>query len=107
MFAFDLTETRLFDAASGEDWPAEGELFVITVALLLIRDVGPSDLSDREVRIEREDIPALAECIRSRLPSFLREYKNAESMSLRLEDFVGLRIAAIRRSGQCCTRRQT
>ncbi len=105
MLQYDLTETRLFDCVSHEDLPSDADMFVLTVALLLVRDAAYTDLARSEMRVLEEDVPALAECIEYRLSSLSRDFSDPERLRNRLRNFVGLRIVglapiAARRTGK-------
>ncbi len=92
MLQYDFTQTALFDCASREELPTEAELFVLTVAMLLIRDIAYSDLARVELQFSRDDHTALVECIAYRLAPLLRDFKNLVGLQERLPLFVGLRI---------------
>ena len=95
MLQYDLTETRLFDCVSREALPTEANMFVLTVALLLVREAAYTDLARTELCVCDEDVPALAECIEYRLSPLARDFGDPERLRNRLRDFVGLRIAGL------------
>lgn len=95
MLQYDLTETPLFGCESRAQLPTEAEMFVLTVALLLIRDAAYTDFAGIELRVAEEDISALAECIEYRVSPFTRDFGDAEHLRDRLRSFVGLRISAM------------
>ena len=94
MLQYDLTETALFDCASREELPTEAEMFVLTIALLLIREAAYADFARAELRVSDDDVAALAECIEYRLSPLARDFGDADRLRDRLRRFVGLRVGA-------------
>ena len=95
MLEYDLTETALFDCESREELPTEAEMFVITVALLLIREAAYADLARAEFRVSGDEVAALAECIEYRLSPLTRDFGDPDRLRNRLRRFVGLRVGAL------------
>jgi len=95
MLQYDLTQTALFESVSREELPTEAEIFVLTVALLLVRDAAYSDLEEREMGVSGEDVAALAECIEYRLSALARDFGDPHGLRDRLRRFVGLRMGAV------------
>jgi len=95
MLQYDLTQTALFESVSREELPTEAEIFVLTVALLLVRDAAYSELEESEMRVSDEDVPAFAECIEYRLSVLARDFGDPHRLRERLRRFVGLRIGAV------------
>ena len=95
MLQYDLTQTALFESVSREELPTEAEMFVLTVALLLVRDAAYSELEECEMRVSDEDVAALAECIEYRLSALACDFGDADRLRDRLRRFVGLRIGAV------------
>jgi hypothetical protein len=94
MLQYDLTETTFFDCVSRDGLPTDADLFVLTVALLLVRDAAYSHLAQSELRVLDEDVSALAECIEYRLSPLARDFGDPERLRNRLRNLVGLRIGA-------------
>ena len=95
MLEYDLTETALFDCASREELPTEAEMFVLTVALLLIREAAYADLARAELRVSDDDVGSLVECIEYRLSPLTRDFGDPERLRNRLRRFVVLRVGAL------------
>ena len=95
MLQYDLTQTALFESVSREELPTEAEMFVLTVALLLVRDAAYSELEEGEMRVSDEDVAALAECIEYRLSVLASDFGDPDRLRDRLRRFVGLRIGAV------------
>ena len=95
MLQYDLTQTALFESVSREELPTEAEMFVLTVALLLVRDAAYSELEESEMRVSDEGVAALAECIEYRLSPLARDFGDPDRLRDRLRLFVGLRIEAV------------
>lgn len=94
MLHYDLTATRLFDCVSRDQLPTEAELFVVTVALLLVRDLAYSEFARCEVVFLTEDLGAVADCLEYRLAPLAPDIGDGDSLRQRLSDFVGLRMEA-------------
>lgn len=95
MLQYDLTQTALFESVSREELPTEAEMFVLTAALLLVRDAAYCDLEKREMCVSDEDVSALAECVEYRLSALARDFGDPGRLRDRLRRFVGLRIGAV------------
>lgn len=93
MLQYDLTHTQLFDASTRAALPSEAEMFVMTIALLLVRDLAFNDLGPCELELRSEDLTAVAECIEYRVSPLGRDFGDPESLRNRLREFVGLRIS--------------
>ena len=88
MLQYDLTGTRLFHAATRADLPGDGELFVITTALLLYHDASYGSLSRCTLVFNESDLAGVAECIEYRLPAFVPDIGEGTGLRERLQDFV-------------------
>ena len=96
MLEYDLTETALIDCTSREELPTEAEMFILTVALLLIREAAYADLAQAELRVSDDDVAALAECIEYRLSPLTHDFGDPDRLRNRLRRFVGIRVGALR-----------
>lgn len=92
MLQYDLTATALFADATRTDLPAEAEMFAMTIALLLVRDMAYGDLQQNELEMTSDDVTALAECIEYRLSPLAHDFGDSEKLRERLRCFVGLKI---------------
>jgi len=95
MLQYDLTATRLLNCTARHQLPTEAELFVITVALLLVREVAYGDFSRNEISFLAQDLSAVVECIEYRLLPLAPDMGAGDRRHQRICDFVGLRIGAI------------
>lgn len=92
MLQYDLSHTQLFEATSHDRLPSEAEMFVLTVALLLLRDTAYSCIEHEVLQLTKEDVPLLAQCIEYRLTPLVYDFGDPEQLRVRLRQFVGLRI---------------
>lgn len=92
MLQYDLTRTSLFYAADRASLPSEAEMFAITAALLLVRDMAFNDLRQSELELGNDDLAAVCECIEYRLRPLGLDFGDPEELRNRLREFVGLRI---------------
>ena len=95
MLQYDLTQTALFESVSREELPTEAEMFVLTAALLLVRDAAYSELEESEMRVADDDVATLVECIEYRLSALARDFSDPGRLRDRIRRFVGLRIGAV------------
>lgn len=93
MLQYDLTLTQLFDAPTRDSLPSEAEMFAMTTALLLVRDMAYNDLEQFELELRKEDLNAVAECIEYRLCPLGHDFGDPAALRNRLRAFVGLRIS--------------
>jgi hypothetical protein len=93
MLQYDLTLTQVFDAPTRSSIPSEAEMFAMTIALLLVRDMAYNDLEQFDLELRKEDLNAVAECIEYRLFPLGHDFGDPERLRNRLRELVGMRIS--------------
>lgn len=93
MLEYDLTGTRIF--SSDFAVPNEAEMFVITLALLLVHGLAYTEMHGRSLQFEPGELENVASCIEQEVPLFTRDMGFGERLRMRLADFVGVRITCM------------
>ena len=105
MLEYDLTWTRIFSEDCAV--PNEAEMFVITLALLLVHRVAYSEMVSQTLQFEEGELEKVSVCIEEEVPLFTRDMGLGQALRQRLSDFVGLRILCVPLGGSDeCSRRK-
>jgi hypothetical protein len=100
MLEYNLTRTPIFSADCAV--PNEAEMFVITLALLLVHGVAFTEMGTQTLEFESNELEAIALCIEEEVPLFTRDLGFGQRLRKRLSDFVGLQITYVA-PGNCVT----
>ena len=92
MLQWDLSNTPLAQKDTSGKVPTEGELFALTVGLLMLEAVTYDALRQREIVFHEENLGRLAEVFEYRLPELAREFGDNERLRRRLTELVGIRV---------------
>lgn len=95
MLEYDLNGTAIFKSDSAAVVPTEAEMFVITLALLLVHKVAYSEMASQTLEFEEGELERVAVCIEEKVPLFTRDMGLGQELRQRLSDFVGLRISCV------------
>jgi len=90
---WDLSDTPLFRCETRVNAPTEGELFVVLVALLLLKGMGYHELAQREIVFQPDQQQQFAEVFEYRIPELASEFGCAEALRARLSELVGIRVS--------------
>lgn len=93
MLEYNLTRTPIFSADCAV--PNEAEMFVITLALLLVHGVAFTEMGTQTLEFKSSELEKVAVCIELEVPLFTRDMGLGERLRMRLADFVGLQITCI------------
>lgn len=92
MLQWDLSNTPLAQKDTSGKVPTEGELFALTVGLLMLEAVTYDALRQREIVFHEENLGRLVEVFEYRLPELEREFATSALLRQRLSEFVGIRM---------------
>ena len=92
MLQYDLTNTKF--GKESYRLPTEGELFVVTLALMVAEDCAFWELTERALTLTEESIEEIAEVIEQHCGPLARDIGNGTMLRARLAQLVGLRIDA-------------
>lgn len=93
MLQYDLTNTRIFDP--DVRLPTQAEMSVISLALMLVKDVSYAELEGAEIELDRSMPESVATCIERHMPIFTQDVGVGQELRRRLEDFAGMRIVGV------------
>jgi hypothetical protein len=91
MLEYDLSNTRF-----GKDsirLPTEGELFAVTLALMVAEDCAFWELTERSLTLTEDNSPQVAEVIERFCYPLARDIGNGTHLRARLTQLVGIRIS--------------
>ena len=95
MLQYDLTQTALINSESLVAVPTEGELLVLMVSLMLLKDFAYADLRERALILTHDNLGHVAKVMEERLGPLLRDIGTGTRFRQRLEQLVGMRITRL------------
>lgn len=93
MITYDVTNTAIATSDKPIRLPSDGELFTITVALLMYSDRRFRDLDATSLELTQRSCCRVAQLIEERTPSLAREFGTPVGLRSRLRELIGLRVS--------------
>lgn len=91
MLEYDLSQTRF--GRESYRLPSEGELFAVTLALMVAEDCAFWELSERSLTLTEDNSQQVAEVIERFCCPLTRDIGNGTHLRARLTQLVGIRIS--------------